>query len=119
MSGHTPGPWRDNGNPSLRRVIPVGSNSPIAGVHIRKHNAAEQAANARLIAAAPDLLDACKVALKQLLDLNEDLNQPNLDVMGWHANGAPQSAASFFEDNDHGAIEILEAAIAAAEGAKP
>lgn len=72
MSKHTPGPWligkrspggysliNADGWQSLARVVTVmeGDNRPFA----------EGVANARLIAAAPDLLEA----LKELLDQDE------------------------------------------------
>ena len=63
---HTPGPWRPTFG-QLVRVFPKGSNSPICGVHIRgkfvgkqKRSHEEADANARLIAAAPDMLEALK-----------------------------------------------------------
>lgn len=64
MSDHTPGPWRQQGEleltPNSRRLIyrvykAEGQFAYIADV--------TTAANARLIAAAPDLLAACQSAL--------------------------------------------------------
>ena len=66
MSAHTPGPWSvSNGN--LIRVNANGFHGAcVCGVHkIGKFNGATEdvaLANARLIAAAPDLLDALKKA---------------------------------------------------------
>lgn len=83
MSKHTPGPWRighqtDYGvfNPS---VIQTGEDVGIATVygiplHVKLDEVendpkcAEGLANARLIAAAPDLLAACKEALQSSED---------------------------------------------------
>ena len=66
MSKHTPGPWfvppptyrtlyveARVGNGMLQEVAACGPTE----------DPAQQAANARLIAAAPELLDACKAAL--------------------------------------------------------
>ena len=64
---HTPGPWK---------VVPVGvrthwsdivgSDGQIVAQAMNIHGAMRELANARLIAAAPDLLDACKGMLLQI-----------------------------------------------------
>ncbi|MBI1682346.1 hypothetical protein [Caulobacter hibisci] len=60
---HTPGPWSVSAG-DLIRVKPKASNEVVAGVHrIGKHSGrpeAEALANARLIAAAPELLAAAR-----------------------------------------------------------
>lgn len=75
---HTPGPWGffeddfEGGYtidvPSFRRPFPEGDDPvsfrPIATVRDQQ----EVAANARLIAAAPELLAACKRAVPQIHD---------------------------------------------------
>ncbi len=48
------------------RVRRVGAQSPVCGVHRSNGQADEANANARLIAAAPDLLDACRAAADAL-----------------------------------------------------
>ena len=62
MSGHTPGPWHLAGDSEGTMVTADGGEQiamwPPQGGTI------EQCANARLIAAAPDLLDALKMALE-------------------------------------------------------
>lgn len=68
MSGHTPAPWTiDNraiyGNRGLIKCF-------IASVE-DDHNDSETIANARLISASPDLLDACRCALADLQGLDE------------------------------------------------
>lgn len=66
MSGHTPGPWRwkDAGECDSyrgllinKRIVAANSVSP--GI-VFGGLGAESEANARLIAAAPELLEACK-----------------------------------------------------------
>lgn len=64
---HTPGPWRFdesnfgiNSDPGWGIVGPSGES---LGVTVHWDNHCEAGANARLIAAAPDLLAACKAAL--------------------------------------------------------
>ena len=72
MSGHTPGPWRTTGYGFIESVaadLPPQSVRPIAipvpvakVVDHRQVSAETKAANARLIAAAPELLAALKAA---------------------------------------------------------
>lgn len=90
MSKHTPGPWRLG---SSARIIMAGMGRRIASVPMYGGNESEtdeNAANALLIAAAPDLLLACKAALAKL-------------------NHAPLDKISV-------AADMLRAAIAKAEG---
>ena len=67
---HTPGPW---GVESEFQAIVTACNGRLSVCEVHDHNAtsethtaAEAEANARLIAAAPDLLAACKEAVDQL-----------------------------------------------------
>ena len=57
-SGPTDGPWRSNGFEVLAR-----SGVRIANTWSSAISSKEYEANARLIAASPDLLEACKIAL--------------------------------------------------------
>ena len=63
---HTLGPWKaqsikgDNSNLVYKRIM--ASDKPVAFAGVYKHPNAE--ANARLIAAAPDLLEACKMIIE-------------------------------------------------------
>ena len=97
---HTPGPWivgpmsdyiaaKDG---SLIAEIPT-DYSPITGEHT-----GAMVANARLIAAAPELLSACREALRSLDALSESAT-----------DGFPK---------DNRAANMLRAAIAKAEGTK-
>ena len=63
MSKHTPGPWTYHMNENYARIYLRGSGRiyPALGGDSLQGYCGE--ANARLIAAAPDLLEACKVAL--------------------------------------------------------
>ena len=66
MSKHTPGEWRVRNN-SIGGPFVSSDNGTIAdvrtfgGVHVGGHQHPETIANARLIAAAPDLLDALRL----------------------------------------------------------
>lgn len=67
MSTHTPGPWvfyadTPSTEPNWHIVTTANRMRVLANVHIEPDNAMDLA-NARLIAAAPDLLEACKAAL--------------------------------------------------------
>ena len=65
MDKHTPGPWLVNAY-GANKAGPDGGFSPIGHdcdwYEIRGNSEQERNANANLIAAAPDLLDACKAA---------------------------------------------------------
>ncbi len=87
---YTPGPWKSEEN----RVFQVEHSTfrvAICTSNIAEYS--EEVANAKLIAAAPDLLEACKITLeiKKLMD---------------------ESGGATFE------VEGLEQAIAKAEGEK-
>lgn len=91
---HTAAPWlitRVSGNPSIIHFPPNKSPVAIASVFERTQPEATDA-NARLIAAAPELLEACRVTLA------------NLELIGTHPNTLPMKA--------------LKSAIAKAEAGK-
>lgn len=72
MSKHTPGPWRV-GESCRTADIKAGYNALIARVEIE--SAGDRGdANARLIAAAPDLLEVCK-RVRDGLDAGEHPGQ--------------------------------------------
>lgn len=66
MSGHTPGPWAMN--PVLARVDAMPSLLPVCQLlwPTDERPEAETEANARLIAAAPELLEALKECADRL-----------------------------------------------------
>lgn len=94
--GHTPGPWRRGREGNLRVYGPdsMGELSGLVAGMIRPRDI-------NLIAAAPDLLDACKVAANALAYCVEP--------------------ATGCDDEQHiaDALASLEAAIAKAEGVEP
>ena len=79
---HTPGPWTANqfgnqGEWDIHRSTPTldgGYFVRVEPLHITREALDEAAANARLIAAAPDLLEACKAAVIafRIVELGED-----------------------------------------------
>jgi hypothetical protein len=66
-TNHTPGPWNVEENSSPPLIWGNDYEKPIAEVELHRSYASygdgEAQANAQLIAAAPELLDACMVAL--------------------------------------------------------
>jgi hypothetical protein len=111
MSGHTPGPWNIDapyicGNGTTRysegytvAVVTTGYDSGKAVAQMHGH-AGVYEANARLIAAAPDLLAACRVTLEDFIQLME----------GHCPQGSPEEEAVNL------VAGMLRAAIAKAEG---
>lgn len=84
MSKHTPGPWSVNGldqpHDKDRTVCfrtKAGNPFYVACVYgegVLVSPSPERLANARLIAAAPDLLEACKAALEKICGNGQDGN---------------------------------------------
>lgn len=66
---HTPGPWRIGDAGHTVFGPPNGSPSPRTVATVVPHN--DRRDNARLIAAAPDLLEACKDCLERLQAYSE------------------------------------------------
>ena len=63
---HTPGPWAETYLPQHRmRIFAAGGQTTICDVALWTADYDEQQANARLIAAAPDLLEALKALLPE------------------------------------------------------
>jgi len=115
-ASYTPGPWKQKTGPRLSgsgwaRIIDIKTEGPIANVSSRhtKGNRERgdfdtEEANARLIAAAPELLKACQETLTRLI--NTEINGTLADaVIGNQDKGRIQSS-----------ICILGTAIAKAEG---
>ncbi len=65
MAQHTPGPWRKQNNYIMALVM--GRECAIASIDPTDIPDSQVEANARLIAAAPDLLVACNMAAERLL----------------------------------------------------
>mgnify|MGYP003341995656 CR=1 FL=1 len=67
MNTHTPGPWKhyDDSENSVHRHEIVALGKTVARIYCTNGAQIEDAANARLIAAAPDLLEALQEILEQ------------------------------------------------------
>ena len=74
MSKHTPGPWSLTYLPQHRYRITYGEHTTICDVALWMADYGEQEANARLITAAPDLLEAL-IETRNLIgrDVGEDV----------------------------------------------
>jgi len=93
MSKHTPGPWGTTYAPRTRHnlktwhVVAPARSEHVSPTRICTTGALVEAeANARLIAAAPDLLDVLKDALKaidQLQDAGDAVVVKYFDNPGW------------------------------------
>jgi len=95
MSKYTPGPWEQVGN--LIRTEFAGEGGWL--VAACEHSLPQHEANARLIAAAPDLLEALERMAGAFVP------HPRDDTEGWR--------------EEHEACELARAAIAKATGAQP
>jgi hypothetical protein len=69
---HTPGPWLVTKTQVGEHMIHLEDGSSIALVGDGPHegDVRTSEANARLIAAAPELLEACKIALSKMTEFN-------------------------------------------------
>jgi hypothetical protein len=76
---HTPGPWfTDVADPAFVNYNIYASDTKICTMGIDM-GVEEEAANARLIAAAPDMLEALEIALS---DLEQAQNETDIDFRG-------------------------------------
>lgn len=114
---HTPGKWEHN-------VVYEGISSKSGWVcsigydhaDYKEGGIKEVHANARLIAAAPDLLVACEKA-ERVLDALFSFYGQGLEVVNWHLNGDTEPLDNFIDDNSDGTeLELLRTAIAATKG---
>ena len=114
MSGHTSGPWLKStiGRRNDGSIAVMSKDGPVAYANLLRYvkrgtahsiNDAESESNARLIAAAPELLEA----LKRCAELLDDYS----DVNDGEDGPRPNRAMSLLTD--------VEDAIAKAEGREP
>lgn len=122
MGKHTPGPWKywsDNGYGDTRFYIAQEDGAPYTSGYsdvatliaetVSGEKKAVQEANARLIAAAPDLLEA----LKGLLDDVQGLMSESDGVAGLHLNGDVADWESLDEGGSFERLSNMSAAMAA------
>jgi hypothetical protein len=113
---HTPGPWHRNIKPARKySTIFAGQNTHVAHLATEGLRDEELEANCKLIAAAPELLDA----LINLLADVETLVSESTGVYGLHLNGDPAPWEELLEGGRFEWVTTLasaHAAIAKAEG---
>ena len=83
---HTPGPWETEDRNNDLRVIWSSRKTQVARTDTSIHHSRqEQEANARLIAAAPDLIEALKAVQKRYADISgftiDGENKKTLDIV--------------------------------------
>ena len=102
MSAHTPGPWRylpENGSPTTGQHM-IAGGKPGYLAEVRDCGSGDIKANARLIAAAPDLLEALLDALPYVEDVLDN----------------PEQLACFKPGTVQRHVKAIRAAIAKATG---
>lgn len=123
-AGHSPGPWSFD-EMCFEATIPIRGGRTVHGrpYNVARVNRPESArvgqdkANAQLIAEAPAMLEALKVAEAELAALWSFYGQ-DLRVQGWHLNGDAEPLDRFFEENDQGALKAVRTAISRANGGR-
>ena len=116
---HTPGPWQVGSRHTSNGVWTQGGDL-IASTHSsqravdRDAQILEQDANARLIAAAPELLDA----LRKCVNLLEETERESGRLVEYGEED-PFRMGEWFECDDNALFEAARAAIAKAEGQTP
>jgi len=98
MSAHTPGPWSESGDNELDPTIRYIRDSTGLEIAVVYPSGERHESDARLIAAAPELLEGGRLALKALREMHTAALHGRQVIL------------------DRGAFDALEAAIAAAEG---
>jgi hypothetical protein len=90
---HTPGPWRENSQGDSEYIFSEVYGAiaiiPHGGIHRDEHKA-----NAQLIAAAPDLLDALQTIVSVLSDWDNATNQGKYANLIEYANKAINKATN-------------------------
>ncbi len=93
MSKHTPGPWEQyvsTWHDMATIGKKLGEGRGILKIADVPNTTDEKEANARLIKAAPDLLEACKVLVSQIDGLN--LRAYQGDIFKWESYRKAQAA---------------------------
>jgi hypothetical protein len=104
---HTPGPWFVLERYTNRNVYPIGysigngAHSILAEVNSQGGTPDECSANARLIAAAPELFQALQ-AIEAILDGRQPKDVPGAVMVARHAIGKAQGEAIKWKDLQHG-----------------
>jgi len=73
---HTPGPWFIPKGRSAKDGAIWGGNPPVYICECLPANSCQRG-NMQLIAAAPELLEACKAALSRLYEIDNEITSPS------------------------------------------
>lgn len=84
MSMHTPGPWEVTTHPNQSAIL-ITAGANIIAVPGYTENDDEYAANARLIAAAPDLLEALRCHYDDACDRGETTDEDGKEYDDYRA----------------------------------
>ena len=82
---HTPGPWKIRKSVLARNDFAIAAEHFIIAEtfwHVGPAMFKDAEANARLIAAAPDLLAACETAVT-LFEMDNETNEPGTSAWAW------------------------------------
>jgi hypothetical protein len=107
MAAHTPGPWEASRWRVCYGVLPGQRIGVICDVATNKESRTpESEANARLIAAAPDLLAACKAAIEEFRHLGQAMGEmtPPKTVDVWNRVEAAIAKAERKGVSAHGLV---------------
>jgi len=111
---HTPGPWNVEGKEIWRRGTGYGA-AEFAHVWVAD---VPNPNNRSLIAAAPELLEACEKAERFISNVMSFCGE-GLEVVNWHQNGDTEPLDNIFEANmDGDELESLRKVIAKAKEQK-
>lgn len=108
MSAHTPGPWVVADDSEPRTIIQCRAGGLICDTAIQE-TVAESRANNRLLAAAPELLEALRLALPAL-----EAEAQRTQQYCWDSPLDPNGSEAL--ERDHKVLRLARAAIAKAEG---
>jgi hypothetical protein len=78
MSGHTKGPWRVSKKPDIYFIHGAGC---LFIADLVNNNSPEQEANANLVAAAPDLLEALKAIYQDAIARSTEVPSPIVEAV--------------------------------------
>jgi hypothetical protein len=115
MSAHTPGPWSlDAYRPGDKELFVSEAGVTVDIDDCTTKERAERFANARLIAAAPDLLDACRTMGAMILGIAEAIDLDTETEMKISVGGQLAKTITLGE-----AVQQVTTAIAKATGKEP
>lgn len=81
---HTPGPWRIEEEPRSNEITAIDNGGcRVLRVKVYGHTEENIKANTRLIAAAPELLEACNIAIHTIKAIDHNTPEQMKDPKFW------------------------------------